>query len=145
MKILKAAIVTLIVLAVLILFGRFFLSQLGSGQTEGPAAVMFTPPPGYTIVERGELSPTAAAAELEARTLQPGGKVGIHFQQQGAEVYWLADTGADQLEELSAGESGTRLQTVWHGNLAARLAWARTHGTFDAPGLPPAERKNLYH
>jgi hypothetical protein len=62
-----------------------------------------------------------------------------------AEVYWLADPGSDVLEERSAGASGTRLQTVWQGGLRARLNWARTHGSFDAPGLPTGERKNLYH
>lgn len=147
MKILKAAVITLLALAALVAFGRFFLSQLGpGGRTDELAAVVLAPPPGFAMVERGELSPAAAATELEARALQPGaGKVGIRFERQGAVIYWLADLGGDVLEERSAGASGTRLQTLWHGNLPARLAWARTHGTFDVPGLPPAERKNLYH
>jgi hypothetical protein len=146
MKILKASVVILLGLAALVAFGRFFLSQLGPGRKDELAAVVLAPPPGFAMVERGELSPAAAAAELEARALQPGaGKVGIRFERQGAVVYWLADPGGDVLEERSAGASGTRLQTLWHGGLPARLAWARTHGTFDVPGLPPPERKNLYH
>jgi hypothetical protein len=59
-------------------------------------------------------------------------------------VYWLADVSGDQLEEL-AGRNGTRVQTVWRSGLRQRLAWARTHGSFAAPGLPPPEQKNLYH
>lgn len=71
--------------------------------------------------------------------------MGLHFRHGDSEVYWLADTGGDLLEERSAGPGGTRLQTVWKGGLRERLAWARTHGGFDVPGLPPPERKNLYH
>ena len=146
MKIAKAVAVTLLALAALVAFGRFFLSQLGMGRTDELAAVVIAPPPGYAVVERGELSPAAAAAELEAQALRPGaGKVGVRFEREGSVVYWLADPGGDLLEERTAGASGTRLQTVWHGGLRARLAWARTHGNFDVPGLPPRESKNLYH
>jgi hypothetical protein len=140
-----------IVVGALAAFGWFFLSRLDSGGSGaapggGLAGVLLSPPPGYAIVERGELSPPAAAAELEASALRPGaGRVGLHFKRQGAEVYWLADPGADLLEERSAGASGTRLQTTWRGGLRERLSWAQTHGSFDAPGLPPGERANLYH
>jgi hypothetical protein len=148
MKILKGVLYAVVLVGALAAFGWFFLSQLssGSGRSGEPAGVLLSPPPGYAVVERGELSPSAAAAELEAQALRPGaGKVGLHFQRQGAEVYWLADPGEDVLEERSAGASGTRLQTLWRGGLRERLSWARSHGNFDAPGLPPAERKNLYH
>jgi hypothetical protein len=92
------------------------------------------------------MAPAAAAAELEAQVLRPDAdKVGVRFERQGAAVYWLADVKGDVLEERSAGASGTRLQTVWHGGVRERLRWARGHGDFDVPGLPPSERKNLYH
>jgi hypothetical protein len=147
MKLLKGVVYAVLLLGALAAFGWFFVAQLGSsGRTGEPAGVLLAAPPDYDVVERGELSPTAAAAELEAQVLRAGAaEVGIHFKRQGAEVYWLADPGADVLEERSAGASGTRLQTVWQGGLRARLSWARTHGNFDAPGLPAGERKNLYH
>jgi hypothetical protein len=147
MKIAKGLLVTAVILVALVLFGRFFLSQLGTGRADdGLAGVLLTPPPGYAIVERGELLPAAAAAELAEQVLRPGaGKVGVRFERQGSVVYWLADAGGDRLEELSSGASGTRLQTVWQGGMRDRLRWAREHGDFDAPGLPAGERKNLYH
>ena len=146
MKIAKGVLVSIVVLAALVLFGRFFLSQLGTGRADGLAGVVLAPPPGYAIVERGELSPSAAAAELAERALSPGaGKVGLRFERQGSVVYWLADAGRDQIEELSSGASGTRVQTVWHGGMRDRLRWASGHGDFEAPGLPAGERKNLYH
>jgi hypothetical protein len=143
----KIVLATLLLLAAVAGFGVFFVSQLGSsGGSSEPAGVLLSAPPNYEVIERGELSPTAAAAELEVQVLRAGNaEVGIHFKRQGAEVYWLADPGADVLEERSAGASGTRLQTLWRGGLLARLSWARTHGNFDAPGLPAGERKNLYH
>lgn len=148
MKLLKGLLYAVLLVGALAAFGWFFVSQLssGSGRSGELAGVLLAPPPGYALVERGELSTSAAASELEALALRPGaGKVGIHFKRQGAEVYWLADVREDLLEERSAGASGTRLQTLWNGGIRERLSWARTHGNFDAPGLPPAERKNLYH
>jgi len=148
MKIAKALLYTLLILGALAAFGWFFVSELGSGgrRNDEPAAVLQGPPPGYDIVERGETSPTAAAAELETQALRPGaGKVGIHFAQQGAEIYWLADVQGELIEERRAGSSGTRLETVWRGAVRERLRWAREHGDFTVPGMAPPERKNLYH
>jgi hypothetical protein len=130
-------------------FVRFFLSQLGGSQpgSAGPAGVLAGPPPGFEVVERGTIPPQQAAAELAALLdARPGPRrVGIRFERPGAAVYWLADSGADTLEEQAAGASGTRVQTVWSGHLRDRLRWARTHGDPAAPGLPEPERRNLYH
>jgi hypothetical protein len=147
MKPLKAVLYTVVLLGAVAGFGWFFVSQLNSSQrTAEPAGVLLSAPPNYDVIERGELTPTAAAAELEAQVLRSGsGEVAIHFKRQGAEVYWLADPGADVLEERSAGASGTRLQTIWRGGLRERLTWAKEHGNFEAPGLPAGERRNLYH
>jgi len=163
MKWLKGVLTALALVGALGAFGWFFVSQLdsGAGRRDDLAGVLLSPPPGSAIVERGELSFAAAAAELEAQAFRPGAgssfapgsgpgspgsdTVALHFKRQGAEVYWLADVRGDLLEERAAGTSGTRLQTVWSGGLRERLSWARSHGTFDAPGLPPGERKNLYH
>lgn len=147
MKIAKAFLYSLIVLGALAAFGWFFMSELGSGGSgDGLSAVVQGPPPDYSIIERGEMSSAAAAAELEAQTLRPGAyKVGVRFTQEGAEIYWLADVQGDLVEERRAGPSGTRLQTVWRGAVRERLRWARDHGDFTVPGLAPPERKNLYH
>jgi hypothetical protein len=144
MKLLKGLAYAVLVLGVLAAFGWYFVSQLGSGPTDDLAGVMLAPPPGYAVVERGELTPTAAAAELEAQ-VRRASKAGIRFQRGGSEVYWLADVDGDFLEERSAGPGGTRLQTIWTGRIRERLSWARAHGDFTVPGLPPPERKNLYH
>lgn len=149
MKPLKVVLYTVVLFGALAAFGWFFVSQLGGasqGRTGEPAGVLLSAPPNYDVVERGELSFKDAAAELEAQVLRGGsGEIALHFKRQGAEVYWLSDPGADVLEERSAGVSGTRLQTVWRGGLSERLSWAKEHGNFDAPGLAPGERKNLYH
>ena len=133
-------------LGALAALGWFFVSQLGSGPADEPPGVLLAPPPDYSVVERGELAPAAAAAELESQVLRAGsGKVGLRFERGGSTVYWLADIDGDLLEERSAGPSGTRLQTVWRGRIRERLRWARANGDFSSPGLPPPERKNLYH
>ncbi len=147
MKTLKVLLYVLVIAGAVVAFGWFFVSQLGSGRSDGRlAGVLLAPPPGYAIDERGELAPTAAAAELSDRLQRPpAGKVGIKFQRAGGTVYWLADVPGDLLEELASGPNGTRLQTVWRGHIRERLRWAREHGDFAAPGLPAGEGKNLYH
>jgi hypothetical protein len=146
MKTLKVLLYALVIAGAVAGFGWFFVSQLGTGRTDRLAGVLLSPPPGYAILERGEMAPTAAAADLADRIQgSQAGKVGIRFQRAGGTVYWLADVPGDFLEELSSGPNGTRLQTVWRGSIRERLSWAREHGDFAAPGLPPGERKNLYH
>jgi hypothetical protein len=146
MKTLKVLLYVLVIAGAVVAFGWFFVSQLGSGRTDRLAGVLLSPPPGYTIDERGELAPNIAAAELADQLQRPPvGKVGIKFQRAGGTVYWLADVPGDFLEELASGPNGTRLQTVWRGRIRERLSWAREHGDFAAPGLPAGETKNLYH
>jgi len=147
MKIAKIALFLLLGLGALYVLQRSLQSHLGTGRPSELAGVILAPPPGYRIIERGELPSAAVAAELEVEVLRgETGKVGIHFERQGGAVYWLADPAADLLEERSAGAGGTRLATLWKGSLRDRLAWARTHGGDpSAPGLPASEQKNLYH
>jgi hypothetical protein len=150
MKIAKTLGAVVVCLLALWGFGRFFVSQLGGSRPAGPAGVIMTAPPGFDVVDstgRGELSPAGAADALlslvQARPV--GSKVGVRFRHAGADIYWLADTTRDTLEERAAGAAGTRTQTIWPGHLVERLQWARTAGDPAPPGLPGPERKNLYH
>jgi len=146
MKSLKVLLYVLVIAGAVAGFGWFFVSQLGGGPGDRLAGVLLSPPPGYAIVERGDLAPTAAAAELEGLLQRPpAGKVGIKFRRAGGTVYWLADVPGDSLEELESAASGTRVRTVWRGSLRERLSWARGHGDFAAPGLAAGEKRNLYH
>src|SRR5947209_7236606 len=76
MKIVKTVLYAAVILGAVAAFGWFFVSQLSpggsGGRTDGLAGVLLSPPPGYALVERGELSPAAAAAELQSQALQPG-------------------------------------------------------------------------
>jgi hypothetical protein len=148
MKIAKALGAVLVLLLALWGFGRFFLAQLGQARPPEPAAIIAAAPPEFHVVDRGVLAPAAAADALQSLVLvrPTGSKVGVRFETQGAVVYWLVDTGADTLEERAAGAAGTRTQTLWRRQVLQRLQWARTHGgDLAAPGLPPPERRNLYH
>jgi hypothetical protein len=143
----KPALGALAALAALFLLGRFFLSQLSTAPPRQElAGVVAAPPPGFEVEERGPLSPRQAAAALAALALaRPGRPVGVRFQLGSDTLYWLVDPGSERIEERRAGAAGTRTATVWSGALRARLAWARGHGDFAAPGLPAPERTNLYH
>jgi hypothetical protein len=147
MRIAKPLLAVAAALAGLFLFGRFFLSQLGTAAPPRElAGVVAAPPPGFEIETHGPLAPAAAAAALAALVAsRPGRQVGVRFQQAGDTVYWLADPAGDRIEERRAGAAGTRTATAWSGAVDARLAWARAHGDFAVPGLPAPERKNLYH
>jgi hypothetical protein len=154
MKLARPLLLTLGALALGFLFVRFFLSQLDAGGGRGgdagrqPAAVVLAPPPGFAMLEQGPMSRPAAAGELASRLYDHPGvsRMGVELRAAGGRSLWLADSGADTLEERSAGAAGTRLSTVWRGGLLARLRWAQLHdGAPEPPGMPPPERMNLYH
>jgi len=137
-------------LAILYLFTSFFVSQLGSsGRGAEPSGVRFAAPAGYRVIEGGETSRRDAAnrlaAELERSPNEP--RVALHFTSGGFELFWLVDRAAsvEQLVELAAGPTGTRLETTYRGEVAARLAWAGVHGDLDTPGTTPGESRNLFH
>jgi hypothetical protein len=116
-------------------FVRFFLSQIGHGRPADLAAVVAAAPAGFEVLDRGNLPPARAASELASLLAARPGRVGIHFS-----------TPDGTLEERAAGAAGTRLATIWSGQIRRRLDWAASHdGDLSPPGLPPPERKNLYH
>lgn len=152
MRVAKALATVVILGGALFGFWRFFVSEVGGTgpAPDRPPAVIFSAPPGYETVEGGALTRESAAhrltALLDERPEVP--RLALHFQDAGADVYWLADRrdpGAPVLVERAAGGSGTRLETTWSGDLGRRLAWAAEHGSLDAPGLPPGASRNLYH
>ncbi len=151
MKALKVVLAVAVLAVAAWALGRFFVLQLHAGRADGgPPGVLLAAPPEYTVTEGGEMERTEAAARL-ARLLaeRPDtAHLALHFSTAGTEIYWLADRGdpgAARLVERSAGPSGVRVETTWKGGLVERLAWARGHGDPEAPGLPPGERRNLYH
>jgi hypothetical protein len=149
-KALKIVLALLVAGGALYLLRNVFLSSLGeSPRAASPQAVLFSAPSGYAIDEAGAVSRTEAAQRLR-RAFGDGrpssGGIGIHFTSDGFDLYWLIDPGGEaRLVERAAGPSGTRQETEYHGDLAARLAWAAEHGIFDAPGLTAGEGRNLYH
>jgi hypothetical protein len=127
-------------------FVHFFLAQLGRDERPGLAAVVAAPPPGFEIVDLGSMAPARAARELSSLLAARPRRVGIRFSTPRATLYWLADPASDSLEERSAGATGTRLATIWNGQLRRRLDWAAAHdGDLSPPDLAPPERTNLYH
>jgi hypothetical protein len=150
----KIVLGTLVTLAALYGFGSFFRAALGGGgRSTEPAAVLLAAPPGFVVVDRGELSRAQAARELaDLLSGRPGeGRLGLHFTSAGARLYWLVDrreAPSAVLTELAAGSQGTRVDSNWSGSrdeLDRRLAWASQHGDLNAPGLPRGESRNLYH
>ncbi len=151
MKATKAILLALLAIAALYGLTRLFLDSLGGGSSAGAAAgVLFAPPPGFRTDEGGELARADAARRLLAALdgSPAESRRGLHFTSQGFELYWLvdrADPAAPRLVELSAGPTGTRLETTFAGDPRLRLAAAAQTGRLDAPGLPAGESHNLYH
>jgi len=142
---------TLIAIALLVLGlyagGQYYLSQLGKTKSAEPGSVEKSVPAGYVVVNRGELTHEAAAVSLRRLLDQRSSfdKLGIHYTANGADVHLIADRKAEVIERWSAGPGGTLVDSVWRGNLDQRIAWARKHGDFTVPDLPPPEMRNLYH
>lgn len=134
-------------LLVLLAVGLFFRESVGGGGREEAAGVVLAPPPDAVVEASGALDAPSAARALERLAARnPGApRVALAFARGEARVVLLLDREAGQIEERRGAPSGTRVATVWKGNLEARLAAARDRGTFDVPGLAPPEEKNLYH
>jgi hypothetical protein len=151
----KIALGTLVRLAARYGIGTYFRAALeGDGvRSTQPAAVIFAAPPGFFVVDGGELPRAQAARELaELLARRPDERrLGLRFTSAGAQLYWLVDRRQGPsalLTELAAGSRGTRIETNWRGSrdeLDQRLAWASQHGDLDAPELPRGESRNLYH
>ena len=128
--------------------GLLFRSSIGgTGRTEA-AAVVLSAPPEFDVVTGGSLEPGAAAGLLLDRAAKEPGKarLGVDYTApDGSRVFLLLDRVADLLDERTAGITGTRLQVLWPRQPLVRLARAQAGGGLAVPGLPPEEKKNLYH
>ena len=107
-----------------------------------PPAIVMRAPEGFDVKQLGDASLAAAAAELRAH---PGGRAGVEFSDDGDAVILLADREGQRVVEMRASRSGTIVERVWPEEVDRRLDWAVEHGKLEAPGLPVATGKNLYH
>jgi hypothetical protein len=114
----------------------------GSSHREEPPAVILRAPEGFVLEAMGASTFEAAAGALRRAA---GDRVGIEFSHDGDRVILLADRGEQVITEMRAARSGTLVERTWSGEVGQRLAWAVVNGNLDAPGLPPATGKNLYH
>lgn len=138
---------TLIVAAGIAIVGGVFWAMVsgledGTSRRDDPPAVILRAPEGFVVEEAGALTLRAAAGALSRAA---GVRVGIEFSHDGDTVILLADRGEQKIIEMRAGRTGTLVERTWSGEVDRRLAWAAENGNLDAPGLPPATGKNLYH
>lgn len=134
------------VAALAIVAGVFFamvssLQHEPSGRDEAPAVILRAPE-GFSAENIGEATFEAAAAGLQTAV---GDRVGVRFIDGGDTVILVADRVDQRITEMRAARTGTLVERTWSGDVEQRLAWAAEHGDLDAPGLPPATGKNLYH
>jgi len=131
---------------VLIVGGVFWtmvssLEDEPSGRDEPPAVIMRAPD-GFEVEDFGPAAFETVAAALRDNR---GERVGIRFVDNGDAVIVLADRAGRRIVEMRASRAGTIVERTWAGETDQRLAWAADNGNLDAPGLPPATGKNLYH
>lgn len=107
-----------------------------------PPAVIIRAPEGFEVEEFGPAAFETVAAALRDNR---GERVGVEFVDNGDTVILLADRIGQQVIEMRASRTGTLVERRWAGEIDQRLAWAADNGNLDAPGLPPATGKNLYH
>jgi len=107
-----------------------------------PPAIVLRAPDGFDVKRLGGASLAAAAAELRA---DPNSRIGVEYSYNGDHIILLADRENQRVVEMRASRSGTIVERVWPEGVDRRLDWAVEHGNLDAPGLPQATGKNLYH
>jgi hypothetical protein len=114
------------------------------GSKSSPAGIEFSIPGDYTTLELGETTVENAAERL-LRALDAKERVAAVFIHAGDRIQLLVNGTADTMDERVLGRHGTVRVVLWRGSVRERLRWAGDHGTFEAPGLPPPERRNPYH
>ena len=107
-----------------------------------PPAIVLRAPKGFDVKQLGDASLAAASAELRS---SPSVRAGVGYSDEGDHIILLADRENQRVVEMRASRSGTIVERVWPEEVDRRLDWAIEHGNLDAPGLPRATGKNLYH
>jgi len=139
---------TLVLLALTVLAGAWLVQDLirrpPPEPDRGVEGIEFIVPAGYTLLTLGETTREAAAERILA-ALEIENKVAVRFTDAGDRIQILVDGADDTLDEQVMGKHGTASSVLWRAGVRERLQWARAHGSFDAPGLPEAVRRNPYH
>ncbi len=107
-----------------------------------PPAIVLRAPEGFDVKQLGAASLAGAASELR---VHPSVRAGVEYSDDGDHVILLADREEQRIVEMRSSRSGTIVERVWTEATDRRLDWAIEHGDLDAPGLPQATGKNLYH
>jgi len=139
---------TLVLLAVAVLAGAWLVQDLirrpSPEPDRGVEGIEFIVPAGYTLVTLGETNREGAAGRMLS-ALDTESKLAVRFTDAGDRIQILVDGADDTLDEQVMGRHGTASSVLWREGVRERLQWARTHGSFDAPGLPEPVRRNPYH
>jgi len=133
--------------ACLVVLGGIVWAVIAELETQPTArdetpAIVLRAPEGFDVKQLGEVSLAAASAELRS---SPSVRAGVRYSDEGDHIILLADRENQRVVEMRASRSGTIVERVWPEEVERRLVWAIEHGSLDAPGLPPATGKNLYH
>jgi len=131
-------------LAVLGAIAWAVVSELETQPTasDEPPAIVLRAPDGFDVKRLGGASLATAAAALRA---DPNSRIGVEYSDKGDHIILLADRENQRVVEMRASLSGTIVERVWPDHVDRRLDWAVENGNLDAPGLPQATGKNLYH
>lgn len=105
-------------------------------------AVIMRAPAGFDVEDLGEAGLAFAASELSRRS---GNRPGVEFTDSGDRIILLVDRDSDLVTEMRASRTGTIVERTWSSEVDRRLSWAAKNGNLDAPDLPKATGKNLYH
>lgn len=135
-----------IVLSLLVLGGIAWavIAELGTQPMarDEPPAIVLRAPAGFDVKKLGVASLAEAAAALRGH---PNLQAGVEYSDNGDRIILLSDRGGQRVVEMRASRSGTIVERTWSQEVDRRLGWAIENGNLDAPGLPPATGKNLYH
>jgi hypothetical protein len=115
------------------------------------SAIIYSPPENYykldvSISDQDNTIREVSAAILKyLRSNSEQRKITVQFADNGNRSFLLVNMENGTIEERVLRDTGTKVRTVWPGNVIERLKLASTSGSFHSKQFAPPQQSNLYH
>lgn len=146
----KQLFIAMMLLGMVILAYAFFSATGTQKDSNEPAGVILTAPPGYALKKVGavdeDLFKGLARKAIEHLNTAPSEKrVALGYTNDGRNGFFLINLTEETLGQIVINRYGTAVQKIWNGSPRLRLQHAIKTGSLTPTGYDEPISRNLYH